>query len=353
MSLSSSRSWLLAGLAVAWPVTVHAAPPPSAPSQEQVESARAPFHEARELHRQGRLNDAVARMLDAYRLAPTPVIACEAGRLLVEAGRLIEGRTILRGVAGLPVSPRESDAGREARREAAALAVQLDDRIPEVTLVGRPAGVDVWLDGKPFAPGGPAAAQGVDPGAHAIVVRAGAGICKSIALTLAERETRSLDLRDVAPPCPPPDAADAPRPPDGGAGGASPPRLRSGALGSDEAPTAPSPAPAAWRWTGVGLAGAGLAAIAAGLYVMLHAKEDYDSVSAECPARGCSVDAYDVRLDAHGRANGASIVMALGATAVAGGGAIWLLLGRSPPDGGARPRIGLGPSSMTLVVPMP
>ena len=67
---------------------------------------------ARELHRQGLVREALAKALDAYRTAPTPVTAFETGELLVEAGRLVEARDLLRAIPLLPVSPREVGQGQ-------------------------------------------------------------------------------------------------------------------------------------------------------------------------------------------------------------------------------------------------
>jgi hypothetical protein len=86
---------------------------------------------------------------------------------------------------------------------------------------------------------------------------------------------------------------------------------------------------------------------------MVHAKSDYDSVSSACPPRGCSVDAYEVRQRAHDRANTATVVMTVGAAAVAGGGVLWFVLGRSRSADVGSPRIGVGISSVSLSVPIP
>ena len=357
MSRWSRATCLLAALVLSCPGVALAEPTALAPSQEQVESARAPFHEARELHRQGKLNEAVARILDAYHLASTPVIACEAGRLLVEAGRLVEGRDILRGVPALPVSPRETEAGRAARREAAMLAQQLATRVAEVEVAGTPVGVDLLLDGKPMALVDAAGRQAADPGAHTLVVRSDGQVCRSIAMTLAEGETRTIDLRDMPFSCSSaPAAADASVPPEAATDGSSAQHAGSAppaaAVPGEERMRGSKPATgSAWRLGGAGLAAAGAVTIGIGLYEMFHAKRDYDSVT--CPPRGCSVDAYEVRQGAHDRANTATVVMTVGAAAVAGGGVLWFVLGRSRSADVGSPRVGVGISGVSLLVPIP
>jgi hypothetical protein len=328
-----------------WSAVARADAPPAAtaaPSLEQVEAARTPFRESRELYRAGKLSEAVARMLDAYEVASTPVIALEAGRLLVEAGRLVRARDLLRGVAGLPASPRESEAGRDARRSAALLATELDARIPKISLVERPAGVDVLLDGKPFSPADSAAWQGIDPGGHTIVVSLDDRACTSIAIALAEGQVRTIDLRDAARACRPASSAAPP-----------PPASEAARTAVDEPPSRPAPTrpSAAWRWGGAALAGAGVAAVGAGMYVVFHAKSDYDSVSAGCTPGGCDADAFNVRHAAHEQANVATVVAGIGVAAIAGG-LLWLVLGR-PGNVGSPPRLGVGPSGVSLLVAVP
>ena len=359
MSRSSRATYLLAALVVSCPGMALAEPPAVAPSQEQVESARAPFHEARELHRQGKLNEAVARILDAYHLASTPVIACEAGKLLVEAGRLVEGRDILQEVPALPVSPRETEAGRAARREAAMLAQQLATRVAEVEIAGTPVGVDLLLDGKPMPLVDAAARQPADPGAHTLVVRSDGQVCRSIAMTLAEGDTRTINLHDIALPCSSaPAAADTSAPPEAASDGSfaqhAAPSSPAAAVPDGERTRGSEPSTgSAWRLAGAGLAAAGAVTIGIGLYVMLHAKGDYDSVSSACPPRGCSVDAFESRQKAHDSANTATVVMTVGAAAVAGGGVLWFVLGRSRRAADASsPRVGVGIASVSLLVPV-
>ena len=302
-----------------------------------------PYHEARELHRQGKLKEALDRALDAYRIASTPVTALEAGQLLVEAGELVEARDIARAVALFPPSPRESEKGRDARQEAATLAGTLDARIPKVAIAGRPAGVEVLLDGKAFAGNDPTAWQGLDPGAHAIVVRAGERACTTINVTLAEGEARTIDLHDVAASCRvatpgPSDIAPAPAPmtpiP------VSPPR-------SEPPRPAESDGHASgWRWAGVAIGGAGVIAIGVGGGVALAAKSSYESVAAECPARGCTTAAYGVRENARSQADAATVTMIAGAAALAGGVLLFVLA----PHGHAGAQIGLGPGSVRVSV---
>ena len=73
--MTASSSWIIGVLLFLCPVAALADPPTAPPTEEQIQAARVPYHEARELHRQGKLKEALDRALDAYRMASTPVTA--------------------------------------------------------------------------------------------------------------------------------------------------------------------------------------------------------------------------------------------------------------------------------------
>jgi hypothetical protein len=358
--IASNSCWLAAAIALPLlvPVAARADSPAAPPSEEQVEAARGIYKEARELYRQGRLKEALDKALEAYRIASTPVTALEVGQLLVESGRLVEARDILRGVSSMPISPRESDKGREARQQAATLAASLDARIPKLAVAGRPRGVDVLLDGKPLAAAEPSAWQGVDPGSHSVVVRSEERTCTSITVTLAEGEVRTTDLHDVAASC----RAEAPP--------TEPERVPPAARPQESRGETPAPPPegehtsSSWKWVGLGVAGVGVAAVGIGGYLALKAKSDYDSVPSTGDAAGsapycslqniCNVQGYDARNSARSQADVATVMMAAGGAVAVGGIVMWLL---APSSGGAqsssdvgRPRIAIGPGSVALSV---
>ena len=334
MTASSSR-WLVAALWLLLPRAALADPPVAPPTEEQVEAARVLYHDARELRRQGRLHEAVDKALQAMAVAATPVTALEAGQLLVESGRLVEARDVVRSVALMPVSPRESDKGRDARQLAASLASQLDMRIPKIAVAARPPGVTLSLDGRPLAPTDPAAWLGVDPGPHALVVRVDERPCTTINLTLSEGEERTLELHDAASACrPEPPPVESPRPP------LLPEVTARPTLPLPLPP--PGPGPSALQWVGVAIAGAGAVAVGVGGGLALQAKSNYDGVAGECPERGCTQNGFDVRSSARNLAGVATVVMTVGGVAIAGGAALWLLLPRSASSPAAAAFVGPG-----------
>jgi len=328
-------------LALLVPSSAWADPPASPPTEAQVQAARSLFHEARELHRAGKLDEALEKALAAYHTAPTPVTAMEAGALLVDLGHLVEARDLLRSVPSLPVSPRESEKGRDARQQALAVAASLDARIPKIALAARPPTSTVLLDGKPSSLDA-GAWQGVDPGAHALVVLVDGKPCTTINVTLAESEERTIDLRDATSACVhdrTPEVAPSPSPSPPAAPVAAPP----------VAPvTPPAPAPAVssagadnpMRWVGLAIAGAGVVAIGVGGGLALGAKSQYDSAANLCPAQGCTQAGYDTRNDARSRADVATVVMVVGAAVAAGGVVLWLL------EPTQRTSVGIGPGTV-------
>jgi len=335
----SIRVRLVALAAVFFSVAARADPLPTLPSEEQVSSARALYREARELEREGKLKEALEKSFESYNTAATPVTALQTARLLAELQRLIEARNMARSVALLPVSPRETDKGRDARQQAAVLADALDGRIPKIAVGERPSGADVLLDGKRL-PTDAMAWQGVDPGAHALELRMSERSCTTLYVTLSEGEQRTVDLHDAAAACKP-ETQETPTPP----APAPPPAL---SLTTPNAPpVGDSGTSHPWRPVAGVVTGLGIAAVGLGTYLALAAKSDYDSVANECPPRGCSGPAYDTRVSARTHADVATAVTLAGAAAIAGGALLWF-----GDPGRTRPRVALGPTSVRLVVPL-
>jgi hypothetical protein len=347
--IASSR-WCLGALAVLSSALPSAAladgPAPSPPTEAQVEAAKAPYREARELERQGKIKEALDRALDAYHTASTPVTALEAGQLLAQTGQLVLARDVLRSVELFPVSPRESEKGRGARQDAVALAATLDARIPKIALSARPDNVDLRLDGKPVAPADATAWQGLDPGTHSLVVRADDRVCTTINVTLIEAETRTIDLHDTTAACRPEPPPAAPQ---------AAPATSPTPVVTESPPALPAAPPRdeggePLRWTGAALGGAGIIAIGVGGFLALSAKSDYDGVASECPSRGCTQSAYDTRESARSRADVATAVMIAGGALTAGGAVLFFLPSTS---GRSASTVGIGPAGVRVSLALP
>jgi hypothetical protein len=247
----------------------------------------------------------------------------------------------------MPVSPRETERGRECRQQASVVAVTLDSRIPKLSVSGRPKGVELLLDGKAVSAAEPAAWQGVNPRLpHTLLVRTEDRTCSTITVTLTEGEVRTIDLHDVAFSCrlepAPSDVRSVPpvRPPPGGSGEPS-------ATPGPPAERTTSPL----KWMGLAVGGLGVVGVGVGGFLALSAKSDYESVS--CVNNVCPQPAYQVRVDARTKADWATGTIVVGGVAAVGGLLLWLLA----PEGGGnqssdstRVQLALGLGTVGLTV---
>jgi hypothetical protein len=337
---ASSSAWLGAALVVFACVPARADSAPPLPSEAQVNAARVLYREARELERAGKVKEALEKALQAYDTASTPVTALEAATLLVQTQQLVEARNMAESVATMPISPRESDKGRDARQQAASLADALDARIPKIAAGERPVGVDALLDGKPL-PQDAMVWQGVNPGAHTLELRIGDRSCTTLHMVLAEREQRTVDLQDAAATCKPaPTEASVPAVP------LPTPAL---VLQKPENPSSLDEGAMSHPWRPVAgvMVGLGVASVGLGGVLAVMAKINYESVAKDCLASGCSLSAYSTRKNAVNLGNIATEVTIPGAVALAGGVILWL-----GDPGRTRVQVALGPASVRLAVPL-
>jgi hypothetical protein len=336
----SSSAWLGAALVLFACVPAQADSAAPLPSEAQVNAARVLYREARELERTGKVKEALEKALQAYDTAPTPVTALEAATLLVQTQQLVEAQNLARGVAAMPVSPRESDKGRAARQQAASLADALDVRVPKMAVGKRPLGVDALLDGKPL-PQDAMVWQGVNPGAHTLELRIGGRSCTTLHMVLAEREQRTVDLQDAAITCKAaPTEASAP---------AAPLPTPTVVLPKPESQSSHDEGAMSHPWRPVAgvMVGLGAASVGLGAVFAVMAKTNYESVAKDCPPSGCSPSAYGTRKNAVNLGNVATDVTIPGALALAGGVILWL-----GDPGHTRVQVALGPANVRLVVPL-
>jgi hypothetical protein len=201
--------------------TLAMAPAARAQTAADLETARALFKEGRELRAKGDLRGALEKLRAAHAAGRTPVTGIELARTHVMLGQLVEAREVALDAGRIRVAADETERSVEARADAARLADELRERIPDVTVhvSGVPGDVvpDVSLDGKAL----PAALLGqpfkVDPGEHVVVVVAPGGATSRATVAVGERESRAVAVAypavGVAPPPGPP--APATSEPDG------------------------------------------------------------------------------------------------------------------------------------------
>jgi hypothetical protein len=169
------------------------------PTAADRKEAKRLYAEARKLKADGKLDQAVDSFRRAHDLAPTPVTRLDLARVLVEQAKLLEARDLAQSVPAMPITATETEKSKQSRKEAAALAKELDERIPTVTFAPAPdAAQEVAIDGKVVSKELLTGAVALDPGDHIAVLSMGEKKAET-PFKLAERERKTVDLA-VPPP---------------------------------------------------------------------------------------------------------------------------------------------------------
>jgi hypothetical protein len=193
------------------------------PTAEDKDRARGLFFRGDELYQAGDYPGALEAFRAAHALVGAPTTGLELGRTLAALGRLLEARDVLLGVAGRPpASGDDNEVLARARAEAQALAAQIGERLPRLTLELRvsasaAAVARVTIDGQPLDAVGPRIEREIDPGRH-VVEATGPGLRPAAAaIDLGERERRwvvlVLEPEAMAAPAARPAAAAVPAAP--------------------------------------------------------------------------------------------------------------------------------------------
>jgi hypothetical protein len=260
-------SLLLACALTAWAPLAHAQA--REPSAEDLESARELYKEGKELRQKGDLRGALERFKAAHGYGQTPVTGIELGKTHMQLGELVEAREVFLSIARLKVASDETEKSAAAREEAANLAEQIRTRIP--TVVVKVSGVrpdatpQITVDGAPTPVVGLSTMRKINPGEHAIVVRA-SGREEKRSVTVGESETKEIEVAvtDASPKI----EGGSPPPPDTASARESGPSIH------------------VTTWIGLGLAGAGLAVGGvAGILALGKSSSVKDAcVGLHCPA---------------------------------------------------------------------
>lgn len=183
---------------VAWPARSFAQSEAPAPSAGDLATARTALREGQALREKGDLDGSLARLVTAWELVQTPVTGFEVGKAYMLKGKILQARESFLKVARMPLAVEESERSANARTEAARLATDLEPRIPSLRLKlvlppGASAKVLVDDEDVTLAPGEPAPRL-VDPGAHVVVARAGDGPELRLPVSVAEGETKDVEI---------------------------------------------------------------------------------------------------------------------------------------------------------------
>lgn len=202
------------------------------PTAAEVETALALYKDGKALREKGELQPALEKLKAAYALVATPITALELGKTYVAMGKLVEAREVLLTVPRIPVRPNESTKAAEARTESEALAAQIKPRLATITvrLKGTvPAGVTSKLsvDGVLVPPDAATVPRVLNPGAHVVVLEAGGQRAQSD-VTVAEGESKDVEVVVPEGLTAPPVVPVVPVTPQQGDQGAAPPARAGG-----------------------------------------------------------------------------------------------------------------------------
>lgn len=169
-----------------------------------VESARELYIEGRELRERGDLRGALEKLKAAHALGKTPITGLELAKTHADLHQPLDARELCLSIARMPVSPEETSRSADARKEAAKMAEDVKPKIAtlRIKINGVPQGTEptLLIDGitVPFA--AIAEPRKVNPGAHQISARIGAGQEAKSSIELTDGETMEAELTVVAPP---------------------------------------------------------------------------------------------------------------------------------------------------------
>lgn len=185
-----------------------ATPALAEPSLSDRETARALMDEGDAKRDKNDLRGALKAYEAADAIMKVPTTGLEVARAQAALGLLLEARETLARVMRIAPRPGEPAAFVTARKQADALNGELAARIPSVTVVvanAEPGTTpQIVFDGETVPPAAAQAPRKVNPGKHAIVVRAGS-IEKTEEVSVVEKDAKTvtIDLAKAAPQPPP------------------------------------------------------------------------------------------------------------------------------------------------------
>ena len=191
----------------------------ASPTAADKDTARALMAQGAELRDKGDAKGALQSFQAADAIMHVPSTGIEVAKTEVTLGQLVEARDVALAVARLPEQPNEPKPFAIARKDAQALATDLEARIPslQIALKGTPEGAtpNVEVDGVAIPAAALAFPRKVNPGHHVLTASAGSTHAQS-EVDVAEKETKGVILElaadMAATPTPTPKPVEAPAP---------------------------------------------------------------------------------------------------------------------------------------------
>ncbi|MBX7194185.1 MAG: hypothetical protein K1X94_19175 [Sandaracinaceae bacterium] len=166
-----------------------------APGSER--EARALFEQGLHAAEQARWADALELFRRSRAIVERPSVLYNEAQVLVHLSRFVEARDALRAFVGAAHDSR-SEADRERLERARSLLNEVQQQIASLVLRVEPADATVEVDGETSALHGPVRTLELDPGRHAITVRATGRDPRSfgVALLSGTRTTETVTLAE-------------------------------------------------------------------------------------------------------------------------------------------------------------
>jgi hypothetical protein len=168
------------------------------PSASDKETARALYEQGDKAFKEKKFADARKAFEGAYALVPVPSTGAALARTLAEVGALVEARDVYLAVQRMPATKGEPAPFTKARKEATEQGKTLAARIPtlRLSIEGAPAStpLQVFFDGDEVPAVAATLPRKVNPGRHAIVVKAPGYVDQVVTATVGEGGTTELSV---------------------------------------------------------------------------------------------------------------------------------------------------------------
>lgn len=318
--------------------------------------AQALFDQARELIKQGHYADACPKLQESNRLDPGIGTQFHLADCYEQSGRIASAWAAFLEVASQARASGQGDREKAATKRAEKLQSRLPRLVVNVPEASKTPGLELRRNGMLVGSAQWGSPVAVDPGEVEISASAPGKQTLRQTLRLEEGKTASYNLPSLAPDeaAAAPVEVPAPSPPQPAAAGPAPPP-------SSPAPPLPNDQPVATSSRGpwiVTLAAVGVVGLGLGTAYAVMAKSKYNESKADCDAddpNACGASGLELRKNARGKGDIATVGFVVGGAALAGAGIVWLVGGSSEPRHAALPsRLratpALGPNLAALFV---
>jgi hypothetical protein len=275
------------------------------PTPQQIAKARETFRQGVSLEAANDWAGALSKFEDVAAVRMTPPVRFHIARCKHRLGKLLEALGEYR-MAAHEASQSKDPKAPEVYREANEGLAEVEQKIPKLIIIrGKGSEIgSISLDGVALGESSIGKEVPVNPGGHTIEFSA-EGKVNKVVVTLAESETRKIDLiQEVAEPAAKPSASAPPPPP--------PPSA------------APPSGHGPWPWVAYGVGGASL--IASGIFYALRSSAISD-LESKCEGNKCPASLQDTSDKGKTYTTVANVTLGIGIVGLAAGTILLLTTG--------------------------